>query len=318
MKGASQGALWLFNLRFGLAALLAIVVAVAFAAGLSAIVGALDFLFGVSVSNTYEHIWATAIFTDGPLYGLSLMPTDIDEEVDIEAQKGTLLERGVSVLVNYVLVPVIAVYALMLHAYAVKIVLEQALPKGNVATMVSVFAVGGTGAWLIAWPWREKGTLLLRLFMRGWFWFTIVPAILLVIAIWRRVADYGVTPDRYGIAIIAVWIAAVTALSRLAPQPRRHADDPRRHGGAAAGGLRRTVRRQWPDHHHAARALRTAAYRQRPAERWQGRFTRGQVEQRSRRRRLFHSRRLAGCRRASTACARGLKAPPKITVQARQ
>ena len=209
--GAKQGALWLFNLRFGLAALLAAVVALAFAAGLSAIVGALDFLFGVSVSNTYEHIWATALALVGPLYGLSLMPRVIDEEVNIEAQKGTLLERGVSVLVNYVLVPVIVIYALILHAYAVKIIVEQALPNGNVATMVSVFAVGGTGAWLIAWPWREAGTRLLRLFMRGWFWLTIVPAILLAIAIWRRIADYGVTPDRYGIAVIAVWIAAVTA-----------------------------------------------------------------------------------------------------------
>jgi len=108
-------------------------------------------------------------------------------------------------------VPVIVFYALILHAYAVKIVLEQQLPDGNIATMVSIFAVGGTGAWLIAWPWRDKGTRLLRLFMRGWFWLTIVPAVLLVIAIWRRISDYGVTPDRYGIAIIAVWIAAVTA-----------------------------------------------------------------------------------------------------------
>lgn len=212
---ARQGALWLFNLRFGLAALLAAVVALAFAAGLSAIVGALDFLFGVSVSNTYEHIWATALALVGPLYGLSLMPRDVVEEVDIEAQKGTLLERGVSVLVNYVLVPVIVIYALILHAYAVKIILEQALPKGNVAVMVSVFAVGGTGAWLIAWPWRDKGTKLLRLFMRGWFWLTIVPAILLAVAIWRRIADYGVTPDRYGIAVIAVWVAAVTAYLAL-------------------------------------------------------------------------------------------------------
>lgn len=208
---ARQGALWLFNLRFGLAALLAIVVSLAFGAGLSAIAGALDFLFGVSVSNTYEHIWATTFALIGPLYGLALMPKDVSEEVDIEAQKGTLLERGVSVLVNYVLVPVIVIYALILHAYAVKIVLEQALPKGNVAVMVSVFAVGGTAAWLIAWPWREKGTRLLRLFMGGWFWLTIVPAVLLVIAIWRRIADYGVTPDRYGIAVIAVWIAVVTA-----------------------------------------------------------------------------------------------------------
>lgn len=209
-EGASQAALWLFNFRLWLAVLLSAVVALAFALGLSAIAGALDFLFGVSTSGAYEHIWGTAMSLVAPLYGLSLMPRDLDEEVNIESQQGTMLERGVTVLVNYVLVPVIVIYAMILHAYAVKIVLEQALPNGNVAVMVSVFAVGGTAAWLIAWPWRDKGTKLLRLFMRYWFVLTIVPAMLLAIAIWRRIADYGVTPDRYGIAVIAAWVALMT------------------------------------------------------------------------------------------------------------
>ncbi|MEQ1523509.1 MAG: DUF4153 domain-containing protein, partial [Aestuariivirga sp.] len=181
---AKQGALWLFNLHFGLAVLL---------------------------GNLHEHIWGTAASLIAPIYGPSLMPKNLDEEVDIASQKGTLLERGVSVLVNYVLVPVILIYAVILHAYAVKIALEQNLPEGQIGTIVTIFALGGTGAWLIAWPWREEGTRLLRWFIRGWFWLTIVPAILLVIAIWRRISDYGVTPDRYGILLVAIWVAALTA-----------------------------------------------------------------------------------------------------------
>ena len=209
---AKQGALWLFNLHFGLAVLLSGVVAVLFAAGLSAIVESLNFLFNANLhGNLHEHIWSTAASLVAPVYGLSLMPKDLDEEVDIASQKGTMLERGVSVLVNYVLVPVIFIYAVILHAYAVKIAVEQNLPEGQIATIVTIFALGGTGAWLIAWPWREEGTRLLRWFIRGWFWLTIVPAILLAIAIWRRISDYGVTPDRYGILLVAIWVAALTA-----------------------------------------------------------------------------------------------------------
>ena len=209
---AKQGALWLFNLRFGLAVLLSIIVAALFAAGLSAIVESLNFLFDASLpNNLHEHIWSTTASLIAPIYGLSLMPRNLDEEVDIAGQKDTLLARGVSVLVNYVLVPVILIYALILHASAVKIAFEQDLPKGQIGTIVTIFALGGTGAWLIAWPWREEGTRLLRWFMRGWFWLTIVPAILLVIAIWRRISDYGVTPDRYGILLVAIWVAALTA-----------------------------------------------------------------------------------------------------------
>jgi len=209
---AKQGALWLFNLHFGLAVLLSAVVAVLFAAGLSAIVESLNFLFNAQLpNNLHEHIWSTAASLIGPIYGLSLMPKNLDEQVDVASQKGTLLERGVSVLMNYVLVPVIFIYAVILHAYAVKIFIEQNLPQGQIATIVTIFALGGTGAWLIAWPWREEGTRLLRWFIRGWFWLTIVPAILLAIAIWRRISDYGVTPERYGILLVAVWVAALTA-----------------------------------------------------------------------------------------------------------
>lgn len=211
-NNAKQGAIWLFNLRFGLAALLAIIVAALFAAGLSAIVEALNFLFDAGInSDLHEHIWGTAASLIAPIYGLSLMPRDLAEEVNIASEKDTLLARGVSVLVNYVLVPVIVVYALILHAYAAKIIIEQNLPKGQIATMVTIFALGGTGAWLVAWPWRETGTRMLRWFMRGWFWLTIAPAVLLAIAICRRITDYGVTPDRYGILLVAIWVAALTA-----------------------------------------------------------------------------------------------------------
>jgi hypothetical protein len=206
-----QGALWLFNLRLGLAALLAIIVGVVFAAGLSAIVESLNFLFEAGLPNElHGHIWATASSLVAPIYGLSLAPRNLSEEVHIADQRDTLLERGISVLVNYVLVPIALVYALILHAYAVKILIDGNLPRNQIGMMVTIFALGGTGAWLIAWPWRDTGSRLLRWFVHGWFWLTIVPAILLAIAVWERINAYGVTPERYGLAIVAIWLAIVT------------------------------------------------------------------------------------------------------------
>ncbi|MFZ5674895.1 MAG: DUF4153 domain-containing protein [Pseudomonadota bacterium] len=208
---AKQGALWLFNLRLGLAVVLAMIVGLIFAGGISAILASLEFLFNVDLPwRAHEHVWVTAASLIAPVYGLSLLPGWLDEEVELTGGRDTLIERGVSVLVSYIMVPIAVVYTLILHAYAVKIILDGALPKGQIGLMVSIFAVGGTATWLIAWPWREKGTVLLRFFMRYWFWFTIVPVILLVIAIWERISTYGVTPDRYGIAVIAVWLALVT------------------------------------------------------------------------------------------------------------
>jgi hypothetical protein len=211
-KGASQGALWFFNLRLGLTALLAAIVGLVFVAGLAAIVESLNFLFEFNLpSELYNHIWATGLALVGPIYGLSLAPRGLTEEIDLVNENATLIERGVSVLVNYVLVPIAVIYAAILHAYAVKIALAGTLPKGQIGAMVTIFALGGTAAWIIAWPWRDKGTRLLRWFMRGWFWFTIVPTILLILATWQRLADYGVTPDRYGLAVIAIWLIIIAA-----------------------------------------------------------------------------------------------------------
>ena len=120
-----------------------------------------------------------------------------------------LLDRGVSVLVNYLLAPMALVYALILHAYAVKIVIGGELPDNQIGWMVLLFALGGTASWLIAWPWRETGSWLSRLFIKGWFWLTLVPVVLLALALWERVTNYGVTPDRYGLAIVTVWFALI-------------------------------------------------------------------------------------------------------------
>jgi Domain of unknown function (DUF4153) len=207
-----QGTVWLFNVRLALAFGLAIVIGTVFGLGFSAVVEGLNFLFNAGFGRqAHERIWTVATLSVGPLYGLSLVPKDIEEEINLAAHQGSLLERGVSMLVNYVMVPLALVYALILHAYAAKIAFLQSLPKGEIGLIVSLFAVGGTVTWLIGWPWREKGTVLLRWFMRGWFWLLPVPAVLLAIAIWRRVTDYGVTPDRYGIALVAVWTAFVFA-----------------------------------------------------------------------------------------------------------
>ena len=209
-RGVGQGAVWLFNMRLWLAALLAIVVGTVFGLGLSAVLAGLDFLLGFKIDNSiYERVWILATALVAPIFGLSLVPRRLDEAIDITSHQGNLLERGVSLLVSYVMVPLALVYALILHAYAAKIGFLGALPKGEIGKIVSLFAVGGTAPWLIAWPWRETGTRLLRLFMRAWFWLLPIPVILLVMAIWRRLSDYGVTPDRYGIALVAAWAALV-------------------------------------------------------------------------------------------------------------
>jgi hypothetical protein len=212
LRQASQSAFWLFNLRLGLAALLAILVSAAACGGIVAILASLEFLFDFKVPyRLYEHVWSTGATLVGPIYGLALTPNLLDEEVDLEGYPNSLLERGVSVLLTYVAVPIVLVYAAILYAYAAKITHLWALPKGQVATLVTLFALAGTAAYLISYPWRSQGTALLRLFRSIWFPVTLVPVVLLVVGTLRRISDYGITPERYALMVIAVWLIGLLA-----------------------------------------------------------------------------------------------------------
>ncbi len=221
--GTSANALWLFNFSLGLAIILATIVGLVFGGGLSAIIAGLKFLFGLHFGNdAYQIIWIIAVAMVGPLYALSLVPHDLEEQLKLP-RPDDLLNRGVSILINYVLVPVILIYVIILHAYAIKIGFMLALPKGKVGIMVLIFALGGTATWLIARPWLETGTVLLKLFTRYWFWFTIIPTVLLVLAVSERIGNYGVTPERYGLVLLGIWLAMMIVyftLRRMEAKPK--------------------------------------------------------------------------------------------------
>lgn len=221
-RSATQAALWVANLRLAVAAALASLGGIAFGAGVSAVAAALHYLFDLAISDAfYTRAWSMAMTLVSPLYGLALAPRDLAEEIDVEAPPDRQIARGVSALVHYVLVPLVLVFAVLLHVYAVTIAVAGELPRNVLGGMVTGFALGGTATWLIAWPWRERGARWLRAFVGGWFAMTVVPAILVVLAIGTRIREFGVTPDRYGVVVIVVWVAAIAVYLALR---RRTAD----------------------------------------------------------------------------------------------
>jgi Domain of unknown function (DUF4153) len=230
--GVHQGAIWLFGLRIGLAAILALTVGLTLVLGLIVLVGGLKFLFGIDLGGALDNcIGSLSIYLVGPMFGLAMVPRNVNDVVNLEDHKDGLLERGVSILVNYIKVPLAFVYALLLHSYAIKIMVQQSLPKGEVGFVVTLFAIAGTLSWLIAWPFRDTGTRLLKAYARYWFWFLPVPIVLLVLAVWQRVNEHGMTQDRYGLVLVALWAALVCGYLMLR---RSFADMRVIIGGAAA------------------------------------------------------------------------------------
>ena len=204
---------WLFNHRLWLAALLASIGAVLFGGGLSIILETLNFLFGLELlQKWHNHIWTIALGFMAPVSWLALAPQSFTDRVSGEETEFTT--RAVAALVKFVLVPLLLVYTAILYAYAVKIGLAGTLPRGTLGSMVVGYLLTGAATLLLAYPIRESGGLLVRLFWRYWVWLALMPVLLLFLAAYTRIAAYGLTEPRYMVMLIGNW-ALLLAILRI-------------------------------------------------------------------------------------------------------
>ena len=209
-----NAAFWLFNHRLWLAAALALLGAGLFGAGLSIILETLNFLFGLELpSKWHEHIWTVALGFMAPVSWLALAPRNFTEPLG-EREETEFTTRSVASLVKFVLVPLLLVYTGILYAYAVKIGLARTLPKGTLGSLVVGYLLAGAATLMLAYPSRDSGGALVRLFWRYWVWLALMPVLLLFLAAYTRIAAYGLTEQRYLIVLIGVW-ALILAVLRI-------------------------------------------------------------------------------------------------------
>ena len=205
---------WLFNHRLVLAALLAGVGAGLLLVGLLATIQTVDFLFGPGVpEELFKYVWTISLGLIAPVSFLTLAPRSFADRIT-KKEESEFTFRATAGLVKFVLVPLLLVYTTILYAYAVKIALAWDLPKGTLGSMVMAYLLIGAITLLLAYPSRDTSGPLVRLFWRYWVWLAALPVLLLFIAVFRRIADYGVTEPRYLIALVGVW-ALILAGARI-------------------------------------------------------------------------------------------------------
>ncbi len=210
----SNATFWLFNHRLWLGALLALVGAGLFAAGLSAIIQTLNLLFGLALpAHWQEHILTVSACFVAPVSFLAFAPRRFGDPITAQEESDFTM-RAAAALVKFVLVPLLLVYTAILYAYAIKIALAWELPKGTLGGMVVGYLMVGAATVMVGYPSRETGGPLVRFFWRYWVALTALPVVLLFIALGRRVADYGVTEQRYLMVLIGVW-ALILAIIRI-------------------------------------------------------------------------------------------------------
>lgn len=214
-REAQQSRFWIINHQALATAAIAAGAFGIIALGFLVIERSLSLLFGFE-AGSFFYKWLlpfTGLFLS-PVYWLSTLPklSEIDASA---AERPEFIGKAVGFLGQFVLVPMLFIYALILLAYTAQIIVTQRLPEGMIGWMVMGFVIVGAATWLVLHPPFMRDKPLVKLFRRLWFWLTLVPLGLFFFAVWVRVDAYGFTPERMLLAAGGVWAAVLAVIFLL-------------------------------------------------------------------------------------------------------
>lgn len=207
-KGNLHG-FWEYNKVLFLRILTAGLYAAVLFAGLSIALLAIDGLFNVKIQSfVYLRLLAVVGIGFTTVFFLAGVPSDFNR---INNTQHTY-PKGLKIFTQYVLIPLLTIYLVILLVYEAKILVSWELPKGLVSTLILGYAVFGVLSLLLVYPIKEQdGNGWIRYFSR-WFYIMMIPlVILLLLAVWKRVGNYGITEPRYILIILALWLSIITA-----------------------------------------------------------------------------------------------------------
>lgn len=209
----SSGTFWLFAVRLLFAVMLGCLALLLGAGGMSAILASLDYLFGVDVPNEYYlYVWSTIGLLLAPLFGLGRLPRRYDEKV--VANSDQYMSIGMRALGDFVAAPLLIIYALILHAYAARVVVTGEVPKNQIGWLVLGYGFCVFGSLLFTAPFWSVARAPMRLLLKIWPLVMPVPLALLFYAASLRVGQYGITPERYLLGLYG-FVASLIVLAQI-------------------------------------------------------------------------------------------------------
>lgn len=217
---------WLFYYKFLQGVLFGLVVAVLASLVLYMIGYAFHTLLDIRIKWLFRGNYLFALLVAlAPVCVLAMIPQEVKDD-----GKRDLFLNGLKFALEYILLPLLLVYAVVLHVTAIKVVFFkfvffEPLGKG-IGRSVAFFFVAGLLSYAAAYYFKDTGTRLLRFYLRHFFKISIVPLALFCVAVWLRIDEYGITPRRYmaalavaGMFILIVWSCFFKRSWRLSVVP---------------------------------------------------------------------------------------------------
>ena len=177
-------------------------------AGLALAMAGLDNLFGVDIDDlSYPRLFFVLGFVFQTWFFLAGVPEDFER-----LERDDDYPTGLRVFAQYVLLPLVSLYLVILTAYLGRVVITTTWPSGWIGYLVSALAALGIFSLLLVHPRRgREGHAWIDTYAR-FFWIALLPSVaMLLLATSQRIGQYGITERRYLLLVLAVWLGG-TAL----------------------------------------------------------------------------------------------------------
>ncbi|WP_281230867.1 DUF4153 domain-containing protein [Flavobacterium gelatinilyticum] len=217
-RNYNQEEFWEFNKHLFLRILTAGLYSIVLYGGLTLAVLAVDQLFKTNIDHKiYGYLFVAIVGLFNTIFFLSGVPETNSKEFPLQLN----YPKGLKNFTQFVLLPLISIYLVILICYETKIIFTLSLPVGWVSYLVLAFAITGILSFLLVHPIaNESGNLWMRTFNR-WFYFLLIPLLCLLFwAILYRINLYGFTHLRYYVLLLSVWLAVVVFYFLLQKNPK--------------------------------------------------------------------------------------------------
>lgn len=174
--------------------------------GLSLAVLSLDELFKINIKDeVYQNLAVICYGLFMPLFFLANIPAG-DDKFRNELRN----EKFIKILGLYIVLPVLAVYTVILYVYLIQIIANWELPNGWVSWLVTVLALAGFITLMLQYPLRVEKNKVAVFFAR-YFPLILLPLlVLMTVGIFRRISDYGLTINRAYVLIFNLWLYGIS------------------------------------------------------------------------------------------------------------
>ena len=205
---------WQFNKTLFLRILTAALYSGVLFIGLALALLAIQNLFEVNIrEERYAQLWVLIAGLFNTWFFLAGVPENLET-----LEHETHFPKGLKVFTQYILIPLVVVYLIILYAYEAKIVLAWNWPKGWVANLVLGFAVSGILSLLLVYPIQhQEENRWIKIFSK-WYYVALIPLVgMLLLAIGRRISEYGITENRYFVLVMGWALAGIVLYFIFSP-----------------------------------------------------------------------------------------------------